>query len=116
MSYRPTLDNPIPMILLKPTYRTVSGVTVKDYPSTDSGEVIFGNFKTYGGTERNIDNLYTIEDTGVVETWYRPDIKSDCRIYIPSNGGTYEIWHEPEDINMRHQFLKFKVRRFKGGA
>lgn len=116
MSYRPELDNPIPMILLKPTYSTVSGVTVKDYPSTDSGDLIFGNFKTYGGTERNINNLYTIEDTAVIETWYRPDIKSDCRIYIPSNGRTYEIWHEPEDINMRHQFLKFKVRRFKGGA
>ena len=116
MSYRPELDNPIPMILLKPTYRTVSGVTVKDYPGTDSGEIIFGNFKTYGGTERNIDNLYTIEDTAVVETWYRPDIKADCRIYVCETGQEFDVISDPEDIDMRHQYLQFKVRKVGGHA
>lgn len=116
MAYRPILDNTIPLILLIPTYRTVSGVAVKDYPSISSGTLIYGSFKTYGGTEWNVNNLYSIEDTAIVETWYRPDIKSDCRIYVPSNGGTYEIWNEPENINMRNQFIRFKVRRYKGGA
>lgn len=113
-TYRPILDNPTPMILLTPTYRTVSGVPAKTYPS--DGELIYGSFKTYGGTEQNINGLYSIEDTGVVETWYRPDIKSDCRIRIASTGAVYDIINEPEDINMRHQFMKFKVKRVKGGA
>lgn len=114
MSYRPKLENTIPLILLAPTYRTVHGVATKTYPS--EGNMIYGSFKTYGGTERNIDGLYSIEDTAVVETWYRPDIRSDCRIRVESTGAVYDIINEPEDIDMRHQFLKFKVKRVKGGA
>ena len=114
MSYRPKLENTIPLILLVPTYRTVHGVTTKTYSS--EGDMIYGSFKTYGGTERNIDGLYSIEDTAVVETWYRPDIRSDCRIRIASTGAVYDIINEPEDTDMRHQFLKFKVKRVKGGA
>lgn len=115
-NYRPNLDNTIPLLLLTPTYATVSGVPTKTYPPVSVGDLIYGNFKTYGGTERDINGLYSIEDTAVVETWYRPDIKSDCRICVASTGAVYEIVNEPEDINMRHQFLRFKVRRVKGGA
>lgn len=115
-NYRPQLDNTIPMILLIPSYSSKHGVAVKSYPAINKGITIYGNFKTYGGTERNVDGLYTIEDTAVCETWYRNDIKSDCRVYIPLNGGEYEIINEPENINMRCQFLRFKVRRVKGQA
>ena len=114
MSYRPKLENATPLILLAPTYRTVHGVATKTYPS--EGNMIFGSFRTYGGTERNIDGLFSIEDTAVIETWYRPDIKSDCRIQIAGSDAVYDIINEPEDIDMRHQFLKFKVKRVKGGA
>lgn len=115
-NYRPNLDNTIPLILLTPTYETVAGVPTKAFPASSQGTLFYGNFKTYGGTERDINGLYSIEDTAVVECWYRPDIKSDCRIYVPFSGATYEVYHEPEDVNMRHQFLRFKVRRVKGGA
>jgi len=110
------LDNTIPLLLLAPTYKTVSGVPTKTYPPTSQGVLIYGNFKTYGGTERNVNGLYSIEDTAVIETWYRPDILSDCRICLAQTGAVYEILGEPEDINMRHQFLQFKVKRVKGGA
>jgi hypothetical protein len=50
-----------------------------------------------------------------VETWYRPDITSGCRICPASTGNVYEIINEPENVDMRCQFLKFKVRRVKGG-
>lgn len=115
-NYRPSLDNTIPLILLIPTYATVSGVPKKTFPKVSDGILIYGNFKSYGGTERDVDGLYSIEDTAVVETWYRPDIKSDCRICVAQTGAVYEVWHEPENINMRNQFLKFKVKRVKGGA
>lgn len=115
-NYRPALDNTIPLLLLVPTYATVSGVPTKTYPPASQGVLIYGNFKTYGGTERDINGLYSIEDTAVVETWYRPDITSDCRICVAATGAIYDVWHEPENINMRNQFLRFKVKRVKGGA
>ena len=101
-------------ILLIPTWKIIKGVRTKIYPS--AGEIIHGSFKTYGGTEREENGIYSIEDTANVETWYRPDIKSDCRIMIAGTNATYEIINEPENINMRNQYLKFKVRRVKGGA
>lgn len=112
-NYRPQLDNTVPIFLLVPTYENVSGVTTKIYP--DDGALFFGNFKTYGGSEQTVNGVYSIIDTAIVETWYRPDIKSDCRIKL-ENGAVYEIINDPENVNMRNQFLKFTVRRVKGGA
>ena len=112
------LENPIPLVLLVPTWTTVSGVRKKTYPSIEESlndGLFFGSFKTYGGTERDVNGVYSIEDTANIETWYRPDIKSDCRVALET-GEIYEIMNEPEDLNKRHQFLKFKVKRVKGGA
>lgn len=113
--YRPALPFTTAFLLLTPAYETIKGVRVKKYPET-SDTVFYASFKTYGGTERMINGLYCIEDTANVETWYRPDIKADCRICIADTDAVYDIISEPENINMRGQFLKFKVRRVKGGA
>ena len=100
------------MELLKPTYSKVSGVEVKNFPAM--GELIFGSFKTYGGTETNVNGLTVVEDTAKIETWYRPDITSECRVAV--HGAVYEIIGDPENIELRNQYLLFKVRRVKGGA
>ena len=113
-SYRPNEPFVTPVRLLVPTYQTIKGVKKKVYPAT--GDLIFCSFKTYGGTEKDVNGIYSIEDTAIIETWYRPDIESACGIMLADTGTIYEIINEPEDINMRHQFLKFKVRRYKGGA
>lgn len=105
--------------LLIPTYTESHGVRTPAYPNpTDvPGSLRFnGSFRTFGGTERNVNGLYVIEDTGTVETWYRPDIKADCHIAILPEGDEYEILGSPEDIDRRHQYLVFKVRRVAGGA
>lgn len=115
-SFRLKLDNTIPLILLVPTYEKVLGVTTPTYPKVEDGEVFYGSFKTYGGTETYSDDLWVIKDTATVETWFRPDIKSDCRIVVPATGAMYDIINEPENVGMRNQFLKFKVMRLKGGA
>ena len=114
--YRPALPFTTPMKLLIPTYSTKQGVKVKTLPDVDDGILFFGTFKTYGGTETTSNGILSVEDTANVETWYSPDIKSDCVIALAINGFKYEIVGEPENINMRNQFLKFKVRRIKGGA
>ena len=126
-NYRPTIENPIPLVLLIPTYKKVSGVAKKEYPTIkealnildDKGNSInlfFGSFKTYGGTEKNVNGVYSIEDTANIETWYKPDIKANCRIAVANTEAIYDILGEPENINTRNKYLKFKVKRVKGGA
>ena len=46
----------------------------------------------------------------------KEDIASGCRIMRAVDGAVYEIIGEPENIGMRGQFLKCRVRRVKGGA
>lgn len=106
----------VPLMLLIPTYVEKLGVTTKTYPALADGVPINGTFKTYGGTERNSNGLYSIENTAIVETWYRPDIKSDCRIGVLQTGEIYDILGEPENINMRNQYIRMKVTQVKGGA
>lgn len=113
--FRPNLPFTTPLILLKPTYQKVGGVRSKVIPDLSEGEQISGSFKTYGGTETTIDGIYSITDTAEIETWYRPDITSECLIALVT-GEKYEIMNTPENINQRNQFLKFKVKRVKGGA
>lgn len=125
--YRLEIKNPIPLILLIPTTNTIKGVSKKTYPTIEEAlakkdknnnpvNLFFGSFKSYGGTEKTVNGVYSIEDTANIETWYRPDIVSNCRVARANDNAIFDIINEPEDINQRHQFLKFKVRRVKGGA
>ena len=122
--YRPALPFTTPLILLIPTYqKSGGGVRTKVFPkrqdgslNLDEGEQIFGTFRTYGGTETTVDGVYSITDTAEIETWYRPDINSDCVIALADTGAVYQVLNEPENIYKRNQFLKFKVKRIKGGA
>lgn len=120
-TYKPDLPFNVPFVLLTPTTTTVSGVPKKTFPSIaaavqNPNNIFNGNFKTYGGTERDVNGIYSIEDTANVETWYRPDITSECRVARAMDGAIFDIINEPEDINLRHQFMKFKIKRIKGGA
>lgn len=125
--YRLEIKNPIPLILLKPRVISSKGVSQKQYPTVEEAlsekdknnksiNLFYGSFKTYGGTEKTVNGVYSIEDTANIETWFRPDIISNCRIARANDGAIFDIMNEPEDINQRHQFLKFKVKRVKGGA
>ena len=113
MAYRPQLPFTVAMELLAPTYTKVNGVRKKTFTSAGT---FFGTFKTFGGTERDVNGIYSIEDTANIETWYRPDITSACRIKLAGTNAVYDILGEPENIEMRNQFLVFKVSRIKGGA
>lgn len=112
--FRPSFPFTTPIELLIPSYQTVKGVPKKVYAPT--GIRLNCSWKSYGGTEMLTNDLYTVIDTANVETWYRPDIKSDCRIRLFATGKVYEIIGNPENIEMRNQFLKFKVRAVEGGA
>lgn len=113
-TYKPSFPYSTAIELLIPTYATKKGVRVKEFP--EEGIRLNCSFKTYGGTETTVNDIYSLEDTAQVETWYRPEIKADCRIKVISSGQIFEIMNTPENINMRCQFCKFKVRAVQGGA
>lgn len=120
--YRPNEASQMttPLRLQVPKYATYNGVSKKTYETVDG--VIMANFKTFGGTEKEVNGVLVIEDTAQIVCWFRPDIKSNCRVVIldgnedTKNARCYEILGEPENIELRNQFLKFKGRRVKGGA
>ena len=113
--YRPKAINELrtPVKLLVPTYTRYNGVSTPTYPK--DGDVIFVNWKTYGGTEQTVNGVYSIRDTADITTWYRPDIKANCRL-LREDGKIYEIISEPENTDLNNKFLEFKVERVKGGA
>ena len=114
--FRPSVPFSTPLMLLVPTSAVVSGVNKKVFPKIEDGILIFGSWKSYGGTENMNNGVYSIVDTAIIECFYRPEIKSDCRIGVPATGGVYEVIGEPENIEMRNQYLRFKVRRVTGGV
>lgn len=111
--FKPSFPYNVPMWVFIPQYVTAKGSTKKVLPKT--GELIYCGFKTYGGTENTSNGILTVEDTAIIETYFRPDITSACEVRT-ENGARYEIISEPENIDMRNRYLKFKVRRVKGGA
>ena len=112
--FKPSFPFTTAMMILKPVYVNTKGVTNKTY--TNTGDRINGSFKTYGGTETTENDVYSVLNTAWIETWYRPDITSDCRIKILATGQIFEIIGKPENINLRNQFMKFKVESIEGDA
>lgn len=116
MSYKPKAINELrtAVKLLIPTGTSkVNGVTCNTYP--EDGDVIFVNWKTYGGTEQTVNGVYSILDTADITTRYRPDIKANCRL-LREDGAIYQIKSEPENCDLNNKYCEFKVERVKGGV
>lgn len=114
-AYKPTTPFNVAFNLLIPEYATIKGSTKK--VNDKNAGLIWCSFKSFGGTEVKSDAGLVIEDTAIIETWYRPDIKANCTLQSAEDeNAKYEILGTPENISMRNQFLKFKIRRIKGGA
>lgn len=113
-SYKPSVPFNVPMKILVPVTTQSYGVVKKTFSDPETSELFFGSFRTFGGTENVQDGVYTILDTAVIDTWYRPDITADCKIYLCDSGQTYDIISDPEDVQFRHQYLQFKVRKVGG--
>lgn len=102
-----------PCQILKAARKKINGVVAKSY---EEGDVFFASVKSYGGSEAIINNVYTIQDTLTIETFYRQDIKSDCRIKLLDDDTIWEILNTPEQIDREHKTLTFKVKRINTEA
>jgi hypothetical protein len=61
------------------------------------------------------DGVLTYVDAVDVVMWFRPDISIKDHIVLEDTGQEYEIISPPENVDMRYQYLAFKVQRV-GGA
>ncbi len=113
MTFKPHLPYNTVMFLYIPSAVTVKGSAKKVIP--EKGKIMHCCFRSFGGTERNVNDVLTVEDTAVIETRYRPDITADC-VLKDIHGKSYEILGTPENIEMINRYLVFKVRAVKGGA
>lgn len=112
--FKPSTPYTVPCEVLVPSYGMVKGTPTKTYP--EHGFMINVSWKTYGGTESTENDVLSVVDTAQVETWYRPDITAACRIKLRQSSEMYEIIGKPENVNMRNQYLRFKVQAVQGGA
>lgn len=111
MGYRPPEINELrtPAELLIPTYSKYNGVTKKTFP--ESGDLIYVNFKSKGGTESVVNGVYSVINTANIVTWFDPRIKSDCAIKIGSD--IYQIKGDPEILT---PYIIMKTEKVSGGA
>ena len=110
--YKPSLPFITAFKIMTPQTVKEKGVTVKTH--VESQDTYYCTFKTFGGTEREVNGVLTVEDTATIETWYTPEITSNCNIKVDNT--IYEILGTPENISKRNQYLVFKVRAVKGGV
>jgi hypothetical protein len=110
--FKPNTPYNVPFFLLTPEYKTIKGVEKKTFRKIE--KPFYCSFRTFGGTQKVVNDVIVLEDTATVETWYDPRIKADCNIEV--DGQRYEILGTPENVNMRNQYLIIKVRAIKGGA
>lgn len=114
MSYKQQKNYRTPIKLLKGVYDDGNGIVTKTYEETDV--IMNCSAISYNGTEKLVNDLIVIEDTCMIETYYRPDITSKDAIKFLDDNSIYEIISPPQDINREHKILLFKVRRYTGGV
>lgn len=112
--YKPQQPFNTAMKLLTPKTEKVKGVTKKTYETPE--DVFYGSFRTFGGSENTSNGVYTVYDTAIIDTWYRPDIQSDCRIKICETDEVYEVIGRPENIDMRNKYMQVRVEKVGGKA
>lgn len=113
MSYTIQERYQTPCRVLIPQISKINGVVKKDYTE---GEVFFASVKAYGGTESVINNVFVIQDTLSIETYYRQDIKGDCLLELLDDNSKWEILNTPEQIDREKKTITFKVKRYNPKA
>jgi head-tail adaptor len=111
--YSPKRPFIVPFDLQEAHTSMIKGVQVKTWQSL---RMVFCSFVTFGGTEHEVNGVLSVEDTGIVECFFDPDIKASSRLVNLNTGIPYEIAGTPENIEGRNQYLRIKVRAVLGGA
>lgn len=109
--YQPQAPFNVAVLHIKRTLEKVNGVNQEKFAD---GNTFYCAAKSYGGTEKVVNDVLVIEDTWVIDTWYNPEIKKGDRIRFHDDNSEHEILASPENINRRNQYMRFKVVRIGG--
>ena len=111
--WKPFTPFNVPLQVLTTTTTKINGVMVKQRVE---GRRFLASVRTFGGTESTVDGMTVVEDTATVHCWYNPDITAGSAVRMLTDGSEWEILGTPENVEMRNQWLSFKIRRVRGGA
>lgn len=111
-----SMSTPAKLITVLDVTTSIGNTRKKQYISPDDADTITVGVKTFGGTEKIVNDRLVLEDTATVVTWYRPDITAGCRLLFLDDGSLWEIIGRPEDVDRRHQYLIIKCRAISAGA
>lgn len=110
-NYKPNLPFTTPIQLLKRSTKKVNGVNQPEYTPSIT---IYCTAKSYGGTEKIVNDVFVVEDTWVIDTCYHPDFQKGDHIRFIDDNSEYEILASPENIERKCRYMKFKVSRIGG--
>lgn len=110
--YQPNVPFDVAFKILKLNKVFVNGVNSTEY--VEETTVYYCSAKSYGGTEKVVNNVYVIEDTLIIDTYSNVPLKSKDRIKLLDDNTIYEVMNSPEIINRRSPYMRFKVVRIHG--
>lgn len=105
--YKPNLPYHITARWLIPSVEKVNGVNKFSY---SDGELFGCHMKSYGGREETVNDVYRVVEQWNVETYFNPNITEKYRIRL-SDGSEWKVLAKPENVEMRNQFMLFKIER-----
>ena len=73
------------------------------------GKVFYCSAKSYGGTEKVVNDVLVIEDTWTIDAYFDPEFKKGDKIRFLDDNAEYSVLASPENINRRGQYMRFKV-------
>ena len=111
--YQPKQPFITPLQLFQATKTKINGATVKRYSES---QLIYGTVRSFGGSESVRDGVYISEDTAVIDSWFTPNISAGDKVVMLDDNSEWEVIGTPEDIERKHRFIQFKVRRLRGNA
>lgn len=112
MSWTPDLPFRTPFKILKRTVEKVDGMNNTTY--TELPNVLYCTAKSYGGTEKVINDVYVVVDTLTFQTYYTPLLSKGDKIRLLDDNTEYEVLASPENINRANKWLVFKGERISG--
>lgn len=110
--YKPQAPFNVPFKILTSTLEKVNGVNTLSF--VEGEEIYFCSAKAYVGSNKNINDLASEEDTLTIDSYYIPSLKKNDRIILLDDNSVWELPLTPENINRRNQYSRFKVVRIHG--
>lgn len=104
--YKPQLPFNVPAMHMRCNSKSEGGMKTESFTDTS---MFYCSAKSYGGTEKVVNDIYVIEDTWVIDTWFNPAFKKGDHIRFLDDGREFKILASPENINRRGQYMRFKV-------